>query len=138
MTHSQAISHIGRVKSLSIPSWDSSLTRFPLETLVHSFSRPVPLLERLEINLVFSRTPPFRRTLFDGDLSLLRELKMAGFFAPLPWESMGNLVIFDLSNIYGDDTPWLASWTSLRLPLVSTTFDSKTRFLTPPIPLPEG
>ena len=86
---------------------------------------------------MFNRTPPFRRTLVDGDLSLLRELKMTGFFVPLPWGSMGNLMIFDLSNIHGDDIPLVGLLDFFETTLVSTTFNSKIRSLTPPIPLPK-
>ena len=98
-----AAPHVSRVKTLSVSSWRSSVSAMVLQTLVESFSRPVPLLEKLKIELACNPTSTLPGTLFNGDLSSLRELSLAGVLAPPSWGSPKNLAIFDLSNIPGQE-----------------------------------
>ena len=78
--------------------------------LVRRFHRPAPHLRKLKINLTHDRNhaPAFPTKLFDGDLSSLRELNLAGFATNLPWRNLINLSTLRLSRILGTtDLPFM-------------------------------
>ena len=86
---------IGRLKSLSIDGASESL-----QEITSHLSRPAPLLESL---MVFSYDPTLYQlpiltsTLFNGDLSSLRELYLDSIRTELPWRNMANLMSFTLT-----------------------------------------
>ena len=92
------VPHIGRLRSLSMTGNPTNV----LPTLVEHFSCPVPLLNKLNINLICDRAPILPEELFNGDLSSLHELRLAGAITPLPWRGLLNLTTFELSRVPGD------------------------------------
>ena len=93
-----AVPHASRVKTLSAIGWLPSDSPALLQTLVEQFSRPVPLLEKLKID-VLCTTPTLPTTLFNGDVSSLRELSLTGILMPPSWMGLGNLTIFNLCDL---------------------------------------
>jgi len=91
------VPHIGGLKTLSASSLQPSL----LPVLAEHFSRPVPLLKTLKINLTHDPQLTLPGTLFNGDLSSLRELHLTATRFPLSWRGLENLTIFNLSNAVG-------------------------------------
>ena len=88
--------HLCRLKTLSI--FASSTQVAPL--LVKYLSRHLPLLEKLTITVAaFDEFPPLPDGLFDGDLSSLKELRLAGVVTSLPWKNMSKLTTFRLCHI---------------------------------------
>ena len=81
--------HIFRTKSLTIDA-----DALPSE-LKH-FRRSTPLLEQLDINIADEHDPVLDGTLFNGDLSSLRELRLHGVITSLPWKNLANLQLVDL------------------------------------------
>ena len=71
------------------------------------FTCPTPLLRKLKIDLAFDRTraPNFPGTLFDGNLSSLHKLSLAGFTTNLPWRNLVNLTTFELCCFPGAVDP---------------------------------
>jgi len=94
-----AVPHIGRLKALSV---SGSLTPI-LPVLVEHFSRAFPLLETLKIGLD-PTTTELPNTLFNGDLSSLRELSLTGGLIPQSWRGLSNLTTFNLHHVPGVDT----------------------------------
>ena len=88
---------IGRLKSLTIEG-----TRENLQDITAHLTRPAPLLEELSIcggsHGVLNSNPMLTPTLFDGDLSSLRELALECVRTELPWRNMTNLTWFLLCN----------------------------------------
>jgi len=87
---------VGRLKCLFLQAMD-------LRDITKYLTHPAPLLEHLTIN----RTPGDPRsylvlptTLFDGDLSSLRELHLYTVRTQLPWRSMINLTCFSLGFLF--------------------------------------
>jgi len=95
---------VPHVKALSVSNCHSRHSTVVLQTLVEHFSRPVPLLEKLKIDLACYSTRTLPDTLFGGDLSSLRELSLAGVLMPTSWGSLENLTTFNLSNITRRET----------------------------------
>jgi len=93
------VPHVGRVKTISASSRAHPASAALIQALVKQFSHPVPLLEKLSIDLLCNTTPILPSTLFGRNLSPLRELSMAGVLMPLSWGNLENLTIFDLSHI---------------------------------------
>jgi len=86
--------HISRLRSLSIDG-----TVDPLRNLTPHLSCPVPLLRELTINLTCDPEPTLESTLFNGDLSSLYSLSLAGVITNLPWKNMSKLTTFTLSHV---------------------------------------
>jgi len=97
-----AVPHVDRVKTLTVSDWQSTLSAMIVRTLAENFSRPIPLLEKLKLNFVCYPPITLPDTLFDGELSSLRKLRLAGVLTPLSWGRMENLAIFNLYNTPGD------------------------------------
>jgi len=91
------VPHIGRLGTLSVSGSPAQV----LPVLVEYFSCPLPLLETLKIGLAYSTTPTLPSILFNGDLSPLRELSLAGVLMPRSWRGLGNLTTFNL-HVPGD------------------------------------
>jgi hypothetical protein len=83
--------HIHRIRSLTI--WADAMP----DAIGHLYHH-APLLEELDIDLRCARAPVLDSTLFDGDLSSLRELSLSGVITSLPWNNMANLTIFNLKT----------------------------------------
>ena len=92
------IPHIDRLRTLSISGKPTKV----LPVLVKHFCRPIPLLNTLQISLVCGQAPIPSDKLFNGDLSLLRELSLTGVTMPLPWGDLANLTTFSLRQVPGD------------------------------------
>ena len=92
------VPHIGRARTLSILNWWYPASAEFLPILVGAFACPVPLLEKLKIDLIHGPTPTLSSTLFEGDLSSLRELDLTGILMPLSCRGLENLTIFSLSD----------------------------------------
>ena len=99
-----AVPHIGRLKTLSASSWRHQIPSALLPVLVEHFSCPVPFLKTLKIDLTRSPPSTLPDTLFNGDLSSLHELYLTAVLVPLPWKSLENLTIFNLSNAPSRET----------------------------------
>jgi len=88
---------IGRLKSLFIhvASWD-------LENVTNHLSHPAPLLEDMRIDSNgypgTEDNPVLEPTLFNGDLSSLRELCLGSVDTELPWRNMANLTSLMLTH----------------------------------------
>ena len=91
-----AIAHVDRLRSLSVSE------DLPIRVLAKHFSCPAPLLRKLNISLGLQRTPILPDTLFNGDLSSLRELRLNGVITPLPWRNLSNLTTFELRHVHQD------------------------------------
>jgi hypothetical protein len=95
---------IGRLGSLTVEGTPKNL-----QYITDRLSRPAPLLERLFIHGDYdygpSRNPVLPPTLFNGDLSSLRELKLESVRTELPWRNMVNLTSITLIHIsWGEDS----------------------------------
>jgi hypothetical protein len=88
---SLVIPHLHRLKSLTISA------NFLPDILRH-FRYHAPLLEKLAIDINGSFNPVLDSTLFNGDLSSLRELRLGGVITHLPWNNMTNLKVLNLSS----------------------------------------
>ena len=86
------VPHINRLSSLS--AWGSADI---VPDLIRNFSDPAPLLQGLKIGPLSdnTHTPTLFATLFNGDISSLRELFIAGV-THLPWRNMSNLKVLEL------------------------------------------
>ena len=93
-----AVPHIPRLKTLSVSGNPTKV----LPVLVEYFSCPVPLLDELKISFVCDRVPALPNELFNGDLSALRELSLAGVITSLPWRDLSNLTTFNLCYVPED------------------------------------
>ena len=94
-----AVRHIGRLKTLSASSWQPPVTPALLQVLVERFSRPIPILRTLKIDLTHDYPPlTLPGMLFNGDLSSLRELHLTAILVPLSWRGLENLTSFNLSH----------------------------------------
>jgi hypothetical protein len=87
---------IGRLKSLYIEG-----TPEYLKDIIAQLSHPAPLLETLLIHGGCEsqprRSPALTPTLFNRDISSLRELCLVSVLTELPWRSMVNLTLFVLA-----------------------------------------
>jgi hypothetical protein len=92
---------IGRAKSLSIQTAPEDL-----QGITTHLSRHAPLLEKLWIcGSYYHETHPnpvLTPTLFNGDLSSLRVLKLWSVRTELPWRNMVNLTSFTLNRMSRD------------------------------------
>jgi len=88
------VPHISRLSTLM--AWGTLDTT---QDLTRYFSRPAPVLRTLDISLPFAcvHAPTFPATLFNGDISSVRELCLTRF-TQLPWRNMSNLEIFELRH----------------------------------------
>ena len=90
-----AAAHVGRFRSLSA---SGDLTPV-LPALAKHFPCPAPLLDKLDINHASHRFAVLPDKLFNGDLSSLRELRLAMVVTPLPWRDLSNLTTFQLCRV---------------------------------------
>ena len=88
---------IHRFKTLKL----SGSSRHFLELTQH-FCSPAPLLEKLDIQLYDETHAAIENTIFGGNLSSLRELRLCGILIDLPWQNMTNLTTFDFRQVPGD------------------------------------
>lgn len=97
-----AAPHINRLGSLTVHGPSDILP-----DLNKHFNCPTPLLRKLKIDLAFDRNrpPSFPGTLFNGNLSSLRKLSLAGFTTNLPWRNLVNLTTFELYHFPGAVDP---------------------------------
>ena len=86
--------HISRLKSLSIVG-----TEDLLQNLTQHISRSAPLLGNLTIQLNCDPGPTLNIELFNGDLSSLHTLSLAGVGTHLPWKNLSNLTTFKLFQV---------------------------------------
>ena len=93
-----AVPHVPRLKTLSVSGNPAKI----LPALVEHFSCPVPLLCELKISFVCDQAPALPDELFNGDLSTLRELSLAGVITLLPWRDLSNLTTFNLCHVPKD------------------------------------
>jgi len=84
---------IGRLKYLFIRAEPEVL-----QAVMTHLSHPAPLLETLDLDCVYHEELEVTSTIFDGDLSSLRELRLQYVHTELPWRNMVNLTSFTLSN----------------------------------------
>jgi len=92
---------IGRLKSLTV-----ALESGHLEIIIPNLSHPAPLLEKLVLDGRYRKPqdyPVLASTIFNGDLSSLRELHLQRIRTELPWRNTKNLTSFTLdSSSVGD------------------------------------
>ena len=91
------VPHISRLKSLAING-----TADPLQYLTPHLSCSIPLLSELTINLSCDPTPVLNTALFNGDLSSLCSLTLAGVITHLPWKNLSELTTFEFSYVEGE------------------------------------
>jgi len=92
-----AVPHFGRLGTLSVFGCED------LPVLVKHLSCSVPLLSKLEINLACDEHSVLPNTLFNGDLSSLRELRLVGVVTTLPWRGLSKLTRLNLCHVSGDN-----------------------------------
>ena len=92
------VPHISRLKSLTFGGRTNIL-----KTLTPHISCHIPLLRELKIILSCKPTPVLEGTLFNGDLSSLRTLCLAGIITHLPWKNLSELTTLTLSRIPTDE-----------------------------------
>jgi len=88
---------VGRIKSLSVDGVPENL-----QDITAHLTPPAPFLTRLSICgdcQRMSRNPVLTSTLFNGDLSSLRELSLDCVRTELPWRNMVNLTSFVLAHM---------------------------------------
>ena len=94
----QIIPHAtGRLKSLLVDGGPEDI-----RVITSHLSHPAPLLEYLSINChedTRSLGFPLPSTLFNGDLSSLRTLRLEFVHTGLPWRNMANLTSFTLTGV---------------------------------------
>jgi len=88
------VPHIGRLKSLSLDGGGDNF----LQGLTPYFSRPIPLLNELIIDVNWELSPVISNELFNGNLSSLCSLSLSGVTTHLPWRNLLNLTTFKLSH----------------------------------------
>ena len=93
-----SVPHTGCLRTLSIAGSPAEV----LPVLTEHFSCTVPLLHNLRINLIDNQAHVLPDNLFNGDLSSLRELALAGLITPLPWRGLLNLTSFNLCHVPED------------------------------------
>jgi hypothetical protein len=86
--------HITRLQSLSIVG-----TTDLLQNLTQHLSCPIPLLKELTIDITCNPTPVLNNALFNGDLSSLCILSLAGVITNLPWRNLSRLTTFELGYV---------------------------------------
>ena len=95
---------ITRLKSMSIHATPGNL-----QEVIAQLSHSAPLLESLTIEAKCESPPQhcpmIMPTLFDGDLSSLRELHLQCILTTLPWRNMVNLTSFTLAYVSSDQSP---------------------------------
>jgi len=87
---------IGKIKSLSVSTGPGGL-----QVIISHLSRPAPLLETLDLDGHHTEPqhyPVLASTIFNGDLSSLRKLRLRRVRTGLPWRNMVNLTSFTLSS----------------------------------------
>ena len=90
--------HIGRLEALTLVGFSGNLD---ILKLTEHFGSRAPILGKLDI-CIFDDTP-VEITVFDGDLSPLRKLRLEGVLTNLPWRNLTNLTTFDFCRVSGDD-----------------------------------
>ena len=99
--------HLNHALSLIIP-YIPSLQSFTIHAraipdILHHSCCHAPLLEELDIDIIFPNAQILDATLFNGDLSSLRILSLVGVTTHLPWTNMANLRVFKLSCPLGHE-----------------------------------
>ncbi|KAF9643329.1 hypothetical protein BDM02DRAFT_3191805, partial [Thelephora ganbajun] len=88
------MSHISRAMSINIVG-----NKNILQTFAEYASCPIPLLRELIVNVPYESPLALSSTLFNGDLSSLRMLKLTGVIPNLPWRNMSKLTTFELYHV---------------------------------------
>jgi len=83
--------NINRSKALTLAGCSPNIPE-----LIKRFGSPAPLLENLFIDVIDLDLTAVESTIFGGNLSLLRELRLWGVLTTLPWKNMSNLTTLDL------------------------------------------
>jgi len=98
----RVVPYVDRVGSLTVYG---SVDVIP--DLRRRFHYRSPLLRELKLDLTIGRrrAPAFPIDIFNGDLSSLRKLTLAGFVTSVPWRNLVNLTTFKLSRIPGTAGP---------------------------------
>ena len=96
-TFSLIIPHLNRLGRLSLFGSSDDL----VDIINRQLHRPAPALEELKIS--FAGAPRLiEGTIFDGDLTSLRELRLSGVITNLPWMNLPNLTTFYFRNVPSD------------------------------------
>ena len=88
---SLVIPHIPQLKSLTVNA-------YTLPSVLEHFHCHVPLLEKLDISVSTAARVVLDSSLFNRDLSSLRDLRLGGVITRLPWKNLANLQVFDLNT----------------------------------------
>ena len=91
------IPHLSRLRSLSL----FGLSRNLVDVINQHLHYPAPSLGKLKISLT-GAPRPIKGTIFDRDLSSLRELRLSGVLTNLPWVNLPNLTTFYFRNVPSD------------------------------------
>ena len=122
---------IGRLRSLFI-----SATPRSLPDLTSQLSLPAPLLEDLKIDGGCRHSPHWNPvltpTLFNGNLSSLRELHLQSVRTKLPWRGMASLTTFVLVSTCRVRSPSYIFSTSLKA-LLASPKSASTKQPQPPV-----
>ena len=88
------IPHLGRLRSLSLFGSSDDF----VNTINQHLHYSAPSLEELKIS--FTGAPhQIKATIFNGDLSSLRELRLSRVLTNLPWKNLSNLTTFYLRSV---------------------------------------
>ena len=85
------LQHVNQLKALTLYGTSDNI-----HNLVKRFDSPAPLLEKLDIRAVHLDPAVVESTVFGGNLSSLRKLRLWGGFISLPWRNMSNLTTLEI------------------------------------------
>ena len=88
---------IDRFKALTLSGSSHDILK-----VTQHFCSSAPLLEKLDIKVHRAGHVAIKSTIFGGNLSSLRELRLYKVFTKLPWRNMANLTTFDFRHVPGD------------------------------------
>ena len=90
------IPHLSRLRNLTLFGPSDDL----VDIINQHLHYPAPFLEKLKIS--FTDAPRPIETIFGGDLSSLRELRLSKVITNLPWVNLPNLTTFCFRNVPSD------------------------------------
>jgi len=88
--------HVNQLKALTLYGTSYNIPE------IADFSSPAPLLKKLDIRVLTLDTATLKSTIFGGNLSSLRELRLWGVLTSLPWRNMSNLTTLDFQMGFGN------------------------------------
>lgn len=92
-----ALPLINQLKALTVSGSRNVLS------LTKYFDSHAPLLEKLDIQVRRASPAPIESTIFGGNLSPLRELRLYAVITDLPWKNLTKLTTFEFHQVPGNE-----------------------------------